>query len=402
MTDIFKRFLWFLAAAVIGCSSQPAVQAPTLEHMLELASQGRLKEAVDEAGKLLTELPPGPESKRVVIELGCVRADQGDARGAIRDLQGVGKGLSPRGKLCLGRAYALLAEHGPALDLLQPLVDSGDFDPETARLVVRAAFAMHQPDTAHRLAQIAVAKYPSEATLIAQLARAQAVSGSPVEALETLQEAERVDRESPELPFTRANILWAVDKLDEAIAAYRLALKLSPQFAEAARNLGVALIQSGHYADAATVLLDAHKMTPMDVQVMNNLGVAYASQGKLESAEATYEKALDSAPGDGRLLNNLVDVYIRQGKVDEAIDSLDKLMASEPNRTTPQLRRQDLTALRGILDSLCSDEKPMEVAAAKLMEAGWTEEETVEVLKRVLADPVFGRIIAVRERECTK
>jgi hypothetical protein len=220
----------------LACGGPGAPPEPTLERAAALRGEGRLQEAEAELGGVLQRGIPG-ERDRAYTGRGCLRVERGDARGALEDLGKVHQ-LDGEGALCRGKAHALVAEHSEALGLLAPVVDGGDFDLETGQLAVRSALALRLVDEAARLAGLAVKKYPSDAPTVVLLAQAQAVTGDPAAALESLRQAELLDRQSPEAPFIRGNILWAMERYDDAAESFRLALERNPHFPEAARNLG--------------------------------------------------------------------------------------------------------------------------------------------------------------------
>ena len=71
-------------------------------------------------------------------------------------------------------------------------------------------------------------------------------------------------------------------KLDEAVACYRRALELKPDFAEAHNNLGVALKEQGKLDEAVACYRRALELKPDFAEAHNNLGIALKDQGKLE------------------------------------------------------------------------------------------------------------------------
>ena len=383
-----------------ACGPPPPPPGPSLDHADLLLAEGRLQEAETELDRVLAANLPG-ERDRGHIRRGCLRVERGDARGALADLNLVFR-LDQHGQACLGRAQALLANHAEALAQLIPLVEGGTFDPEVGRLAVQSSLSLRRISEALHIAELAARKHPSDVPTLALLAQTQAVTGDPQKALKTLQGAARIDGKSPEVPFIRGNIYWAMEKFDEAAKDYRTALELNPAFAEAARNLGIALIQGGRYEDAVSALRTALDLAPDDLGVMNNLGVALATTGRAAQAATLYEEARKSQPDEPRLLNNLEDVYIHLGRLDEARELLRLLVEKAPQRANATQRLRDLESFEVLLGFLCQGEGAVKEATKQLKTRQWSHREIVESLERVLSDTIFTETLEQKEQECTK
>ena len=85
-------------------------------------------------------------------------------------------------------------------------------------------------------------------------------------------------------------------KLDEAVACYRRALELKPDFAEAHNNLGNALNDQGKLDEAVACYRRALELMPDFAEAHSNLGNALNDQGKLDEAAACYRRALELMP----------------------------------------------------------------------------------------------------------
>ncbi len=381
-------------AIMTACGPPPPPPGPSLSLAETMIAEGRLRDAEGELDRVLAANIPG-ERDRGYTQRGCLRVERGNARGAVEDLTRVFR-LDAQGHLCLGQAHALLANHAEAMEHLVPLVDSGQFPPAAGEMAVRAALGLRRVDEGLRLARLVAQAHPSHVPGLALLAQTQAVTGDPSGALETLDGAGRVDRHSAEVPFVRGNILWAMDKYDEAAEQFGKALEHNPAFAEAARNLGVALIQGGRYEAAVTAL------APEDLGVMNNLGVALASTGQVTRAATLYEEARKQLPDEPRLLNNLVDVYIRLGRLDEARTLLSELVAMAPARANASQRLKDLESFEVLMGFLCQGKGAVKAAHQQLKARKWAHDEIVSSLERVLKDPIFTSALEHKEQKCRK
>ena len=113
--------------------------------------------------------------------------------------------------------------------------------------------------------------------------------------------------------------LFHLGKLDDAVAAYREALRIKPNYAEAHGNLGRALHEQGKHDAAAAAYRVALRIKPDDPSAHCNVGAALHSQGKLTEAVAAYRAALQNKPEYAKAICNLGTALADQGKLDEAV-----------------------------------------------------------------------------------
>ena len=120
-------------------------------------------------------------------------------------------------------------------------------------------------------------------------------------------------------------------KLDEAVACYRRALELKPDFAEAHNNLGDVLKDQGKLDEAVACYRRALELKPDYAEAHNNLGVAFKDQGKLDEAVACYRRALELKPDFAEAHNNLGIAFKDQGKLDEAVACFRRALELKPD-----------------------------------------------------------------------
>ena len=118
---------------------------------------------------------------------------------------------------------------------------------------------------------------------------------------------------------------------DRAIASYRRALELKPDFADAHYNLGIALKDQGALDQAIASYRRALELRPDFAAAHNNLGAAFKEQGKLDEAIACYRRVLDLRPDFADAHNNLGAAFKEQARPDEAIACYRRALELRPD-----------------------------------------------------------------------
>jgi tetratricopeptide (TPR) repeat protein len=119
----------------------------------------------------------------------------------------------------------------------------------------------------------------------------------------------------------------------QALASYREALRLDPNYTEAHNAIGAIHLDMGQY-DAAIgefeiVLKDLLYQTPY--YVMNNMGWAYYKKGDLRRAIEFYQKAVALKPDFGLAFYNLGLAHKDNKQPGEAIKAFRNTIVLAPN-----------------------------------------------------------------------
>ncbi len=119
-------------------------------------------------------------------------------------------------------------------------------------------------------------------------------AGRHAEAARSFEEAVRLDPTNAVYYANLGNARRALADLAAAATAYRRALDLAPQLADAANGLGVVLIQQKQPADAVRWLEQAAR-DPSFVEAQLNLAIALQEAGELERAKAQYRRVVSAS-----------------------------------------------------------------------------------------------------------
>ncbi|WP_448168450.1 tetratricopeptide repeat protein [Burkholderia ambifaria] len=115
------------------------------------------------------------------------------------------------------------------------------------------------------------------------------------------------------------NMLRECGRLDDAIAHYRRAVALRPDYPEAHNNLGNALRDARDPAEAMQSCSRAIELRPGYAEAYNNLGNVLQDLGELDAAAASYGKAIAFHPAYAEAHSNLGNVLRTQDRHADAI-----------------------------------------------------------------------------------
>jgi tetratricopeptide (TPR) repeat protein len=123
----------------------------------------------------------------------------------------------------------------------------------------------------------------------------------------------------------------AAGRLDDAVAEYRRALEAQPDFPDAQYNLANALLDKGAADEAIDRFGAALRSIPDSVDVHNNLGTALAVKGRTEEAIREFRQALTIDPSSSVAHRNLGNLLASNGDRDGAIEHLRLAVSADPS-----------------------------------------------------------------------
>jgi len=158
----------------------------------------------------------------------------------------------------------------------------------------------------------------------------------------------------------------------QAIAHYRQAIALKPDFAEAHNNLGNALLQSGSPGEAIIHLREALRLNLRTSEVHHNLGNALAAVGRLDEAVAEYRASIRLNPDLSEPHNNLGTALARLDRPSEAAAQFSEAIRLDPaNAQASSNLGTAFLQLGRIAESLTAferalrlDDRPVQIHAA--------------------------------------
>ena len=146
-----------------------------------------------------------------------------------------------------------------------------------------------------------------------------------------------------------ANAYAKQERIDEAIESAEQALKIDPAYGVAHYNLGNFYVAKGRLDEALYHYHEAISIYPRYVEAQGNLGNVLAMRGELDGAAEHYREALELSPGQSKIHFSLGNVLVLQGRLDEAIKHYDEALKNEPNFAAAHHNLGRVLAARGDL-----------------------------------------------------
>jgi Flp pilus assembly protein TadD len=177
---------------------------------------------------------------------------------------------------------------------------------------------------------------------VLNVADAAISGGDPAMALKISQSVLAADPHDLQALYHEAAAYYAVDRCEDAIAAYKLALGQDPRSSDAETGIGRCLLKrnaiEAEQAFAAAVADD-----PGNAAAQNDLGIARDLRGNFAGATLPYQQALLLDPGNVATEVNLGLSLALSGDPDDALEYLGPL--ANGAQATPKIREDYATAL---------------------------------------------------------
>lgn len=200
--------------------------------------------------------------------------------------------------------------------------------PEALGLAVRCQ-RTGDLDAAERLYHAVLELVPEHADALHFLGVLEHQRGQSERGIELIRRALRRAPGSAGMLNNLGNILYEVDRFDEAASAYESAIAISPE-AASFNNLGATRRVQGQLDAARAAYERALELDPKHSSAYHNLGNLLASSGQLRDAVQHYCTALTLRPSDPTVSRQLGIAYSILGRKDEAAAIYRDWLAREP------------------------------------------------------------------------
>ncbi|HWK10190.1 MAG TPA: tetratricopeptide repeat protein [Vicinamibacterales bacterium] len=363
---------------------------------------GRAADAVISLRKAIaasTDMPPGSAVGNLHYQLAQALRAAGDAQAADAEFAFAANAAANRADTLRDTLQRYLTETGDAPGEEPPAfaLDSGPVAklPPEARQVLRG-------QAATALASV----YLNLGVLDAQAGRFARAAG-------LMQEGAALDPALPRLQYSLGVVCFNAQQYDRAAPALERALEAEPQNAEARRMLALASLHTQAFARAAE-LLQADPELQRNASLQYAYGVALVHSGHAADAERLFSSLLASHADDPQLTVLLGEAHAEQGDYDGAIAALRRAIALKPdiadaNRTLGIIYMKQgklpeaAAALRAELASH-ADDLAARSTLATVLDMNGEQPQALEELGRVLqmrpndadARYLMGKILLAR------
>jgi tetratricopeptide (TPR) repeat protein len=140
--------------------------------------------------------------------------------------------------------------------------------------------------------------------------------GQYKDAAEAYRQALRLE-DNADTQYALGLTLNKLNRTDEEILAYKRAVILKPDHANAFEKLGLAYFKQKRFGDAALAFEQLRTYKP-DAKTYNALGESYFEMGKIDDSQDAFNSALGYDPEFARARYNLGRAYIKLGNPDMA------------------------------------------------------------------------------------
>jgi tetratricopeptide (TPR) repeat protein len=201
---------------------------------------------------------------------------------------------------------------------------------EYYRLIDVASEAMNKGDheSALPLLRQALAENPGDAIVHNSFGSALAATGHLADAVAQYKKATTLSPDYPDAHNNLASALVQSGRPAEATSEFEKALALKPDFAEAHSGLGGVLAQAGKLDEAIPHLQRAVELGPQNPGALANLCLALSLAGRPQEAIPHAQHAVALSNGQNpQILDLLGRLYAQAGRIPEAVDTTRQALA---------------------------------------------------------------------------
>jgi tetratricopeptide (TPR) repeat protein len=157
----------------------------------------------------------------------------------------------------------------------------------------------------------------------------------------------RRSREEAQECNNRGVALYYRSAYEAAQAAFRQAIHLLPDYAEAHNNLGLVLSKLGQEAEAVQVFQEALRLDPAMGEVYNNLGFLYHTTSHFDRAVEMFGQAIQNSSDSAVAYANLGNSLYKMKQPEKAVEAWRRALEldpmNEPARRSLRMFQQDAT-----------------------------------------------------------
>src|SRR5262249_33650029 len=125
-------------------------------------------------------------------------------------------------------------------------------------------------------------------------------------AVQLIGRAVQLDRTRADAPNNLGEVYRALNRPEEALAAFEEALRRSPNLPQARNNMRIIYALTGRHTQAIESWRLAIELDPGYSSAYNNIGNLYQTQARIPESIEAHQKAVDLKPDDAWYHSNLL------------------------------------------------------------------------------------------------
>lgn len=315
-----------LAVGLAGCNRTQSTET-LLAEARDYQQKGDIKAALIQLKNAVANSPEDGEAR---LALGSLQMSSGDNASAEKEL-GRARALGIPAERVLPLLGRTLAQQGKFKEVLEQITpEAAGKSAPLLSLRGDALLGSGKTDEAKEAYEAALAVNANSGDALMGLARLSAVRGERDAAVLYVDQAVAKDPKNPEVFIMQGAMLRAMNKPDEALAAYDKALALRPDHRGAHIEKAYIEIGRGKFEAARKEVEAAEKNAPGSLLVVYSRALLEFSQGKYAVAKESLQKILKVAPEHqpSILLAGASDLHL--GNIQQSEQHLRKYLESNP------------------------------------------------------------------------
>lgn len=316
-------------ARIIGDDPDPDPDA-RMELALMYLTADRDDDALSQVNQVLLERAQRTDALRLMAIINYRQKNLDAAWNDFEDLLASGD-FTADALYYLARISDYRGEHEQAIQLYSQVMLGKNAIASQRRASALMAFEMDDPDGALEYLDRFGSERPAYAVEML-LASAQLLSslGREEEAIASFDKVHAYRPENEAVALSRAELLLRMDRVDDAVKAYRQAAKRWPESPTTLNALGYTLAdRTDEFADAERFIRKALKYDPTSPAIIDSLGWVLHKRGKHEEALQQLEIAYQQFP-DPEVAAHLIEVLVSLDRSDAALALLQSAETNAP------------------------------------------------------------------------
>ena len=168
------------------------------------------------------------------------------------------------------------------------------------------------------------------------------------------------------LHYSLGNAYLNLGRYQDAVEAYKQAIKIKPDYADAHYYLGNAYDKLGRYQEAIEAFGQAIKIKPDYAEAHYNLGLAYGKLGRYQDAVESYKQTVRIKPDYAKAYINLGISYYKLGRYQDAVEPYKQAIRIKPDFTMAHYALGVVYSVIGDKESALEEYKILKTLDAEL------------------------------------